>query len=71
MAMNSIDAIINHTTAIHNMICTQLAQERKRASNARCKPADWDSVALYIEYATGVKSTGEEVRKAAHFYKAG
>lgn len=65
MAMTSVMGVINHSTTIYRMMRTELQQEKRHASNHRCKPASWDGVANYIEYATGVKATGEEVRAYA------
>lgn len=60
MAMNSVEAIINHSLTISNMI----ADEREHALNPRCKPANYAGVAGYIEYATGIQCTADEVEKA-------
>lgn len=66
MAMNSIGSILNHSTAIYHMVREQLNQERKHLENARCKPANWDGVSSYIEYATGVIVAPEDVAFEAH-----
>lgn len=41
MAMNSVEAIINHSLTISNMIADEREQERKHALNPRCKPANY------------------------------
>lgn len=64
MAMNSVEAIINHSLTISNMIADEREQERKHALNPRCKPANYAGVAGYIEYATGIQCTVDEVEKA-------
>lgn len=64
MAMNSVGAIINHSLTISNMIADEREQARKHALNPRCKPADYTGVAGYIEYATGIHCTADEVKKA-------
>ena len=48
------------------MVREQLDQERKHLENARCKPANWDGVSAYIEYATGVIVAPEDVAFEAH-----
>ncbi len=65
MAMDSVMGVINHSTTIYRMMRTELQQEQKHANNRKCKPAEWGGVANYIEYATGVKATAEEVRDCA------
>lgn len=65
MAMNTVMGIINHSTTIYHMMRTELQQEKKYANNKRCRPASWGGVASYIEYATGVQATAEEVRECA------
>ena len=62
MAMNSVGAIINHSANIMGMIRDEIEQEQKHLKNARCKPANWNGIACYIESATGISCTGEEVR---------
>lgn len=64
MAMNSVGAVINHSLTISNMIADERERERKHALNPRCKPADYTGVAGYIEYATGIHCTADEVEKA-------
>ena len=64
MAMNSVEAIINHSLTISKMIADEREQERKHALNPRCKPANYAGVAGYIEYATGIQCTADEVEKA-------
>lgn len=64
MAMNSVEAIINHSLTISNMIADEREQECKHALNPRCKPANYVGVASYIEYATGIHCTADEVKKA-------
>ena len=49
MAMNSVEAIINHSLTISKMIADEREQERKHALNSRCKPANYAGVAGYIE----------------------
>ena len=63
MAMDSVGAIINHSMTISNMIAVEQERERKHAINPRCKPANFGGVASYIEYATGVKCSAEDVKK--------
>lgn len=63
MAMDSIGAIINHSITISSMIAAEQEQERKHAINPRCKPANFGGVASYIEYATGIKCSAEDVKK--------
>ena len=63
MAMNSVGASINHSLTISNMIADEREQARKHALNPRCKPADYTGVADYIEYATGIHCTADEVEK--------
>lgn len=48
MAMNSVEAIINHSLTISNMIADEREQERKHALNPRCKPANYAGVAGYM-----------------------
>ena len=64
MAMNSVEAVINHSLTISNMIADEREQARKHSLNPRCKPANYSGVAGYIEYATGVHCTVDEVEKA-------
>lgn len=64
MAMNSVEAVINHSLTISNMIADEREQTRKYLLNPRCKPANYAGVAWYIEYATGVHCTADEVEKA-------
>lgn len=63
-----IGGLINHVCAVSNMVKAELEQERKHANNARCKPANWGSVATYIEYGFGIECTGDEVREAVESY---
>ena len=56
MAMNSVEAVINHSLTISNMIADEREQARKHAYYA--------GVAGYIEYATGITCTADEVEKA-------
>ena len=67
--MNTIEGIMNHTLTINRMIKEELEQDKKHLANKRCKPANWNRVASYIEYATGVKCTGEEVKNAYFVFK--
>ena len=66
MAMNSIESIFNHSTTIYHMVREQLNQEQKHLQNARCKPANWGGVSAYIEHATGVVVSPEDVAFEAH-----
>ena len=64
MAMNSVEAIINHSLTISNMIADKRERERKHVLNPRCKPANYAGMTGYIEYATGIKCTADEAEKA-------
>ena len=66
--INNVDALFNHANTIIKMARAEKLQEAKFSANKRCKAPNWGGVVNYIEYATGLKATEEEVRKASYLY---
>lgn len=68
--MKNLDSIglFNHVASLASMMRRELDQERKHASNPRCKPANWGSLISFIEYAFEISPTAEEIEKCAHEY---
>lgn len=59
----NVGGIINHCTAVANMIAEEKECDRKHAQNARCKAGNYSRIAGYIEYAFGVSCSTAEVEK--------
>lgn len=64
----NLGGLINQTITLNNMIKEELQHDCKHAENARCRAGQWGGVAAYIEYAFGIKCTGEEVREELNKY---
>lgn len=75
MAIESKDRFINLAVMIGNDFRRELQQERKHINNRRCKPANWEAIASFLNdpYFGGFNPpvTEQDVIKWAHEYNWG